>query len=184
MNHRAFQRCRQIRRRLGRLGVVPNRHFVSRRQLQHTIEIVLPRTTLIVDQLGDAETMNRLLGLSEQAAGAAEKLQPASHRSRCSDPLPSACELRLLASVVHRQMRCQLQLTSGARFTTSLEYGLSVRVLARSISATNHSLPPSLASSSVAPESINRSSARESPRRRASACFQTVRAMRAAFQIC
>ena len=84
MNHRAFQSRRQIRGRLGGFGVVPNRHFISRRQLQHAIEIVLSRAAPVVDQLSNAESMNRVAALLHQAAVSAETPQTTSRLNACS----------------------------------------------------------------------------------------------------
>ena len=66
MDHRAFQCRSQIRRRLGCFGVVPNGHLIRRRKLQHAIEVVLARATLIVDQLRDTKAMNRVAALRAQ----------------------------------------------------------------------------------------------------------------------
>src|SRR5687768_6116124 len=63
VNYRSFQSRGQVRGWLGRFGVVPNRHLITRWQLQHAIEIVLPRAAPVVDELSNAETMNGVTGL-------------------------------------------------------------------------------------------------------------------------
>src|ERR1700752_5451392 len=63
MNHRTFQRRREICRWFRRFGIVPNRHLIRRRQLQDTIEVVLSRAALIVNQLRDTKAVNRVAAL-------------------------------------------------------------------------------------------------------------------------
>src|ERR1044072_1858247 len=63
MNHRTFQRRREIGGRFGCLGVVPHGHLIGRGQLEDAIEIILARAALIIDQLRHAETVNRVMAL-------------------------------------------------------------------------------------------------------------------------
>src|SRR5258708_898356 len=60
MNHGAFQRRGEIRRRFRRFSVIPGRKFFRAGRAQHSIEVVLPGAALKVDQLRHAEAAQNL----------------------------------------------------------------------------------------------------------------------------
>jgi hypothetical protein len=138
MNHRAFQRRREIRRRLGRFRVVPDRHLIRRRQLQHAIEVVLPRAALIVDQLRDTEPMNRIATLRTERfyKGNASFNESAECILVCSGA--SASDSTSCAGLIG-QIDRELQLNVVARSTSRWRADPVARVPARSISATSRS---------------------------------------------
>ena len=160
MNHRAFQSRRQICRRLGRFGVVPDRHLLRRRQLQHAIEVVLPRASLVVDQLRDAEAVNRVAALwakrADERKGFTQRVGRV-HRL-LQRFFRRGFKLFGFLSKIHGQL--QLNIVRELNHTARAD-GPANRATARSTSATNRSSLPSVAISSVTPERINRSSARD-----------------------
>ena len=91
MNHRAFKCGGQVCRRLGRFGVVPNGESVRRRRVQNAIEIILTRTTLVVDQLRDTEAVNRVFDFGSTACinGNDSAIELASEN--CSDRCRVVC---------------------------------------------------------------------------------------------
>src|SRR5262249_53955500 len=58
MDDGTLERGRQIRRRLRCFSIVPDGKFIRRRNVQDALEVVLPWTAAIIDELRDTKTTN------------------------------------------------------------------------------------------------------------------------------